>query len=120
MTDKKESCAIVARNVTREVQSYKDLYEEEKEKNIALEKELDDIKQKLANMSENALKLFNERNNKEEILIGLRNENRELIQEVEKFKKLSEVNSHYKKIAEGFMGLLNVGKEEMMNQYPGQ
>ena len=97
---------------------YKKLYEEEVEANKKLQKQMEDLVEKLSNMSENALTLFNERAEKEEFIKGLRKENNDLVQENEFLKKQLEAGLYYKNIAEGFVGLARMNGQDIPADFP--
>lgn len=97
---------------------YKKLYEEEVEANKELQKQMEDLVEKLSNMSENALTLFNERTEKEEFIKGLRKENSELIRENEFLKKQIEAGVYYRSIAEGFVGLARMNGQDIPADFP--
>lgn len=97
---------------------YKKLYEEEAEANKELQKQMEDLVEKLSNMSENALTLFNERSEKEDYIKGLRKENSELIQENEFLKKQIEAGVYYRSIAEGFVGLARMNGQDIPADFP--
>lgn len=108
-----EYATVTAVKDTQSIKSYKELYEEEKRKNEELENQMKDLVDKLSNMSENALTLFNERNEKEDLIKGLRKENTELVQENEFLRKQVEAGLYYKNIADGFVGLARITGQEI-------
>lgn len=108
-----EYATVTAVKDTRSIKSYKELYEEEKKKNTELEEQMEDLVKKLSNMSDNALTLFNERTEKEDIIKGLRKENNDLVQENEFLRKQVEAGLYYKNIADGFVGLARLTGQEI-------
>lgn len=109
---------VTAAKDTDCIKSYKEMYEEEKRKNEELENQMTDLVNKLSNMSENALTLFNERAEKEDLIKGLRKENTELVQENEFLRKQVEAGIYYKNIADGFVGLARLTGQEIHPEPP--